>query len=274
MSRIHRIFCRTTNLISGVSKKVGAGVAWLKPVEKFKHLLPVLVGALCTIGLPGHAQQAIINLPSADLTPKGQYFVMNESFLRLRQPGASWKTTNFFTYGLSDTTELAVTTFDAGLPKTENLTVALGFKSVIPLLKERFPARDFKLTGGYMLPVSLQGNGVGSYGYSHLSGRLPKLKTRLTAGINAGTRQIFDRNVVSFIGGIEHPITKELQAIVEYYSGTHSFAGTVLGLVYHNHKHDVVVVSGWRIPNNERSGRPGLVFEIGKFIGKRRSKAH
>ncbi|NCX94641.1 MAG: hypothetical protein EBX40_08195, partial [Gammaproteobacteria bacterium] len=102
----------------------------------------------------------------------------------------------------------------------------------------------------------------------------PKLKTRLTAGVNAGTQQIFDRDVVCFIGGIEQPITKELQAIVEYYSGTHAFAGTVVGLVYHNHKYDVVMVSGWRIPNNERTGRPGLVFEIGKFIGKRRAKDH
>lgn len=240
----------------------------------FKGGLPVLGAAILTFSLQAHAQQAIINLPSADLTPKGQYFVMNESFLRPWQPDASWKTTNFFTYGLSEKTELAVTTFNAGLPKTDSLTVAFGFKSVLPLLKERFPHREIKLTGGYMLPVSLQGRGVGSYGYSHLSGRLPKLKTRLTAGINAGTSQIFDRDVVCFMGGIEQPITKELQAIVEYYSGTHAFGGTVAGLVYHNHKYDVVVVSGWRIPNDERSGRPGLVFEIGKFIGKRAARVH
>jgi hypothetical protein len=191
---------------------------------------------------------------------------MNESFVRPWAPKRSWKTTNFFTLGLSKQTELAITTFGAGLPKTDNFTVAFGFKSVFPLLKNRFPQQEFKLTGGYMVPVSMQGRGVGSYGYTHLSGRLPRLKTRLTAGVNAGTHQVFDRDVVTFVGGIEHPITSELQAVVEYYSGTHAFGGMVAGFVYHNHKYDVVLVGGWRVPNNLRSGQPGFIFELGKFI--------
>ncbi|MBY0403591.1 MAG: hypothetical protein K2X66_06800, partial [Cyanobacteria bacterium] len=69
------------------------------------------------------------------------------------------------------------------------------------------------------------------------------------------------------IGGVEHPITPELTIIVEYYSGTHDFGGVIPGVVYHNHKLDAVFVAGFRIPNAKASGRPGFVFEMGKFIG-------
>jgi len=229
-------------------------------------IAPCLWALLCSCA---HAQQAIINLPSADLTPKGKLFFMNESFVRpynsSRKP-SEWKTTNFATYGLTDTTELAVTTFGAGLPKTDNFTVAVGAKSVIPLLQKRLKERELKFTVGYMLPISFQGRGVGSYGYSHISGRLPKLNTRLTAGVNAGTHQIFGRDTVNFIAGIEHPITPQLNVIAEYYSGTHDFAGLITGVIFHHHKSDVVAVAGFRFPANEQSGSSGFVFELGKFI--------
>jgi hypothetical protein len=118
-----------------------------------------------------------------------------------------------------------------------------------------------------MLPVSKQGRGVGYYGYTHLSGRLPKVNTRLTAGVTVGSDQIFERDIVAFSGGIEHPLTPELNAVLEYYSGTHAFAGGVLGLVYHNHRNDWVIVVGYRVPNNEASGNHGVIVELGKFIG-------
>jgi hypothetical protein len=37
--------------------------------------------------------------------------------------------------------------------------------------------------------------------------------------------------------------------------------------VYHNHRYDVVLVAGYRLANNERSGLNGFVFEVGKFFG-------
>ena len=125
---------------------------------------------------------------------------------------------------------------------------------------------DVKITNGYMLPVSLQGNGVGSNFFSHLSFRLPKLKTRLTTGIAAGTRQVYGRGTVCFIGGIEHPVNKELSIVLEYFSGTHDFAGIIPGLVYHNLKRDVVAVVAYRIPANSISGDSGFVFELGKYF--------
>jgi hypothetical protein len=117
-----------------------------------------------------------------------------------------------------------------------------------------------------MLPISMQGNGVGSNFFSHLSFRLPKVKTRLTTGIATGTRQVYGRDTVCFIGGIEHPVNKELSIVLEYFSGTHDFAGIIPGLVYHNLKRDVVAVIAYRIPANSISGDSGFVFELGKYF--------
>ena len=65
---------------------------------------------------------------------------------------------------------------------------------------------------------------------------------------------------------IEHPVNKELSIVLEYFSGTHDFAGIIPGLVYHNLKRDVVAVVAYRIPANSISGDSGFVFELGKYF--------
>jgi hypothetical protein len=91
----------------------------MKQATAYKALTLAALFSLGWCGLPvSQAQQAIINLPSADLTPKGQVFLMNESFISPYTNQEEWKTTNFFTVGINKTTELAITTFNAGLPKT------------------------------------------------------------------------------------------------------------------------------------------------------------
>jgi 2',3'-cyclic-nucleotide 2'-phosphodiesterase (5'-nucleotidase family) len=61
--------------------------------------------------VPLKAQQAIINLPSADITPKNKLFVMNESFVKMWGTDGHWSSTNFITYGLNENWELAITNY-------------------------------------------------------------------------------------------------------------------------------------------------------------------
>jgi hypothetical protein len=213
-----------------------------------------------------NAQQAIINLPSADITPKGKFFIMNESFVNPWTDSNKWKATNFFTYGINENFELALTNYGINSGDIDNLVFAPGFKYSKQLFKQNFSKNEFKITAGFLLPISFNGNGVGSNTFGHLSFRLPKTRTRLTLGANTGTEQIYGRDIFCFIGGIEHPITKEINLILEYYSGTHELAGLIPGIVYHNHKHDYVLVMGYRIPNNRESGEDGFVFELGKYF--------
>jgi hypothetical protein len=60
------------------------------------------------------AQQAIVNMPSADITPAGKHFVMHETQMRSWNPGRYWYGTNFYCYGVGRDTELTVTNWNTG----------------------------------------------------------------------------------------------------------------------------------------------------------------
>lgn len=63
-------------------------------------------------------QQAIVTLPSADLTDKGTLFAMKESQLRAWGREPMWNATFFLTYGIGYHTELAATFYNIGVPPT------------------------------------------------------------------------------------------------------------------------------------------------------------
>ena len=72
-----------------------------------------------------YAQQAIVNMPSADITPKGKHFLMHETQTRAWNPGRYWLATNFYAYGIGRDTELALTSYNAGSPKSPVFQLAL-----------------------------------------------------------------------------------------------------------------------------------------------------
>jgi hypothetical protein len=243
------------------------------PRQSIRALLLLLLSAVFWDGRPALAQQTIINLPSADLTPKGQHFLMHESQLLPAYPREFWGSTNFYTFGLSDQTELAVTTYNFNSYGSENGSVGVGFKRVQPLFRRRLRRLELKQTVGAMVPVSMTGRGVGAFGYTHTSFRLPRLKTRLTAGIAAATRQTFDEDMVSFIAGLEQPLSRHLIFNVEWFSGTqHAAANLIPGFTYH--RKGWILVGGIKIPNDMEPEKFGLVFEIGRFLGPGSGEEH
>lgn len=220
----------------------------------------------CTLlCVSAQAQQTIFNVPSADALPKGQTFLQHESQFRTWQPGRFISNTEYFAHGIGHNTEAAVTLFNVNAPASDNITLAVGFKKVFPLLEHRFPAREFKLTVGQMLPISLQGEGVGNWSYTHISGRIPKLNTRLAAGVSTGTKQIFGRTTVNFIGTYEQPVTKRLSLQGDWYSGTSDLGLFITGFSYKLPR-NTALYGGYQIPNNKRSGRQGFVVEFAKYF--------
>jgi hypothetical protein len=228
-------------------------------------------GLLLAMASGANAQQAIINLPSADITPKGRHFLMHESALKYRSPNDDWATTHFYTYGLGGRTELTTTVYNLERPAMRNLSVGLGLKTAQPLLGKRGASHELLLTAGHILPVSLQGSGVGHYTYGHLSGRVPLLKTRLTAGGGYGTRQVFDRDVAVGLIGIEQPLTHHLQFVTEWITGDHAKGFVIPGLLYH--RSDWILVAGYKFPNTQRTIGRGMIFEVGRFFGGKKKNA-
>jgi hypothetical protein len=214
-------------------------------------------------------QQAIVNMPSADITPRRQVFLMHEMQTRFREPGRFWLGTNFLAVGVGRNTELAVTTYNHGWPHVPNAAIGVGFKSGIPLFEQTHAEREIRVTVGKMMIFSTTGRGVGSFSYSHGSFRLPGSGTRITAGISGGTDELFKRDTVHFIGAIEHKFGKKWMVTTEWFSGRHDFGFLTPGVAYHPTPRTVVVL-GYKIPNHASNGKSGIVFEFGIFLGEKK----
>jgi hypothetical protein len=226
---------------------------------------------LCGRAQPARGQQAIVTLPSADITDKGTVFAMKESQLRAWGEQPMWNATFFLTYGLGYHTELAATFFNIGVPATNEASVALGPKSALPILHDKLPWLDLKLTAGLMGLVSLEAKGLGYWVYTHLSFRLPKLATRLTAGISHGSKVLFLKdNATSFIAAVEQPVPwlHGLTLTAEWFSGSHDLSNFIVGAAYHPDPR-LIFVLGYKIPTKDRhftTEEQALVFEIGAFF--------
>ncbi|MCS6789876.1 MAG: hypothetical protein NZ580_02685 [Bacteroidia bacterium] len=216
------------------------------------------------------AQQTLVNLPSIEITHPKRVFVLHESQIRFWHPEPHWVTTHFLTYGLSHKVELAVTLHDIGIPRQAYRSLAIGYKCTEDIFARELPELELKWALGQMLIVSLSGRRPGLWTYVLWSMRIPHLRTRLSAGINAGPPALFgetghkyplDLSTIDFIGSIEQPIGEHVNIILEWFSGRHhEFASLIPGLIV-NWK-DWTFVLGCRIPNDAEEGI-SLVTEVG-----------
>ncbi len=206
------------------------------------------------------AQQTIFNVPSANITEKNKIFLQHQSSIRANGPKKFWGTTNYAAYGLGNNAELDATLFNLNSPNSKNATISLGPKITLPLMKSSYQP---KLTAGFSIPISLQRQGVGHWFYSSGSFVIPETKTRLTAGINNGTKQIFGRNVTCFIGGFEQEISKKISLMADWYSGNHDLGMSAIGFSYALPR-EFMLYAGYQIPNSKRVMRNSAVIEVAK----------
>jgi hypothetical protein len=210
-----------------------------------------------------YSQQAIVNMPSADITPKNKHFVMHETQWRPQSAGRYWYGTNFYAYGVGKSTELAVTSYNSGGPAAPNFSTGIGFKSSPQIFKEKHEELEMKVTVGQMAVLNHRGKGLGSFTYSHYSMRTPGTHTRLTAGGFCGTRELFLRNTCNFLGSFEQPLFHhKMQIVGEWMKGVHDFGFFIPGVSFHLPKNQVIVVA-YKIANDPRNGKNGLVLEYG-----------
>lgn len=229
-------------------------------------VLPGFLGFSLCFYLTAHAQQTIFNVPSADITDKSKIYMEQESQFRPWEHHAYWLGAEYAAYGVGHNSEIDLTLYNVSAPHSGNISLGAGFKSAIPLFKGEFPEEEFKATIGTQIVPSLQDHGCGVWTYGHLSGRIPGLKTRLTAGISGGTHQLFGRNTIHFIGGVEQPVTKNFALIADWFSGTQSEGWFTSGFSYTFQKSQTSVFAGYQIPNSLRVGHSGFTIEVAKFF--------
>lgn len=220
-----------------------------------------------TMGM-AYSQQTVFNAPSADVTPENRYFIQLEEQFRPYSPQFG-NGTVYNCYGIGRQTELNLTLFNANAPATHNLGLGTGFKSavLIPKLKDKYPDREYKFTVGSMVisPLSNQ-KSVGNWSYAHLSGRVPKLNTRISAGMSYGTRQVFGKTKACFVGVVEQPITPKLTALAEWYSDDEQCLGYLISGFNYKLPKDQALIVGYQIPNSSQVGLSGFVVQYSKLF--------
>ncbi len=215
-----------------------------------------------------YAQETVFNVPNADITEKGKVFLLQEVQFTPWNPDASAEFTTYSALGIGHNTEIDATLFNVGAPATENISLGIGFKKVmpIPVLKEKFPKREFKLTVGSEVLTGLEGNGIGNWTYAHLSGRVPKLNTRLTGGVTYIGRQVSDVDSFAFLSAIEQPVSKKITLLLDWYSGSEHFLGfLVVGGSYDLTK-NTKIYAGYQMPNSPRNGTAGFIVQISRIF--------
>lgn len=248
---------------------------------------------LLLIGLssarPAKAQSLIAGIPSADVAKRGHIEFTHESQWASQNDKLKWNSFNFFTYGIANRTELAVSLVNVGSPGTQNVAVGVGYKTLIPLRQgaDEGLFRERKLTVGQMVfvatgtPPAITRDRIGGWLYSHLSTRLSPTQTRLTGGLSYGSSHVFGfRDVVStglnprnepvqsriplspftFMGGIEQPLTKHVGLLADWISGRHDIAALISGVQLNFGKQ--VLILAYKRANDRANGTDALVTEV------------
>ena len=209
------------------------------------------------------AQQTYINVPSPTILERDQNFLQHESQFKTENPNQFYNATNYYARGIGFDTELDVTQFNLSTPASQNVVIGLGTKTSFALDEKSIykPTIIF----GAMVPFSLQGEGAGHWIYSTFNFELPQTKTTFTAGISKGSKQIFGREVTSFIGAFEQKISGKLSVLGDWYSGNHNLGIGAIAFGYYYSK-SLVFYGGYQIANQNQKNLNSYVIEIATFF--------
>lgn len=222
------------------------------------------------------AQSIVVSMPSADITHKGHLEYTHESQFNFWNKPAKWNNFNFFAYGISKNTELAFSLINIDSKGSKKASFGIGHKSQWQFGKKKYADWEIKLTNGNMIFVSLLKPDLGGWAYAHMSARLPKLRTRLTAGLSYGSAQVFGYNkyitesgetihkqnrAFSIIAAVEQPITERLSFMMDWFSGEHELAALSPAFQY-RFSEKINTVIGYKIANDRIYDQDALILEL------------
>ena len=237
------------------------------------YLKKLLLNALF-IGYVGistiFSQSLIVGIPSVDVAEKHHIEITHETQWKFWGEPKKWNSFNFACIGIGNNAELTATFNNLTNGVSDNLALGLGVKKVFELKKENNVWETKLAIGGNVLYSTVRQN-FGMWTYGLASFRIPSTKTRFTGGLNYGQSQTFGflesengmppkpQNLVTFLGGIEQPITKHISLIGDWYSGTHDLASFIPAIQIDVKKH--VIILGYKFPNNRLSGNQAIILE-------------
>lgn len=211
-----------------------------------------------------NAQQAVFNVPSADILDKGKVYVELDASFKTNNQDALRRFSSFVPRAVVG----AGGNVEIGLNVTGNVQPGADATTLVPTLKWRFyqnNKKDFAVFGGnhFYIPVRNRSYNFGSYTY--LAAAKTINKTRLTAGA-----YIYSRNVVApkaARGGgqfaVEHAVNSQLTLAADWITGKHSSGYFTPGVIYKPHPR-VTTYFSYSLGNAQlKQGNHYFLFEFG-----------
>ena len=232
----------------------------MKIIKFFVIFINIILS--CSIQIA--AQQAIFNIPSADILDKGKVYVELDAAFKIKSEDALQKFSSFVPRVVVGTGG----NVEVGLNITGNIQPGTDATTLVPTVKWRFyqnKKKDLALFAGnhFFIPVRNRSYKFGTYTYAAIAKTINK--TRLTAGAYA-----FSKNVVapraSRAGGqfgVEHNVNSKLTLAADWLTGRHSNGYFTPGIIY-KPTDKVTTYFSYSIGNSEaRRGNHFFLFEIG-----------
>lgn len=204
------------------------------------------------------AQQTIINVPSSELLPAGDIILKQSNRFSPFSDGGYASLTPSFTMGLGH-----------GLQFSSGINTSLSQENVVrgdfSAKKVWFLGNSTRLTmGGTISPYFSQSNHPDSFLYSHLSQRIKKTKTSLTAGAYLGGVRSCPDDFGVILGIEQVIISNKLRLAVDWMSGNESVGRMGVGLKYR--PHPTLSITGAVIVPNQKADNIAFNISVSKFI--------
>lgn len=206
------------------------------------------------------AQQTIITVPSSELVPTGDLFLKDSNRFGTFSNGTNVSVTPSVTLGTGWGTQLS-TGVSTSLDRNKRGLV----KNDLSIKKVWFLGNSTRLTtGATVSPYLNQAVHPDTFIYAHLSQKIPKTRTTLTAGAYMnGSRHFLDTGGV--ILGVEQVlISNKLRLAADWMSGQDSLGRMGVGLKYRPTP-TLSITSAVLIPNRD-SDNIGFNISVSKFI--------
>lgn len=204
------------------------------------------------------AQQTIINVPSSEILPAGDIIIKQSNRFSPFSDGGYASLTPSFSMGLGHGLE-----FSSGVGATlrNNTSVKGDFSAK----KVWFIGSSTRLTmGGTISPYFSQSGHPDSFLYSHVSQRIKKTKTSVTAGAYLGGYHSSPDNMGLVLGLEQIIIPNKLRLALDWMSGNESLGRLGVGFKYKPHP-TVTITSAVIVPNSE-ADNIAFNVSISKFI--------
>ena len=210
--------------------------------------------------LPALSQQTIINLPSSEVLPRGEFIIKESTKFRPFSPGGYTSITPSIIMGIGHDMDLSF-----GVGTTLDSDFKANVKGDIGLKKVFFLGSSTRLTvGGNISPSFMNSVTPDTFAYAHITQRIKKTRTSLTAGAYLnGKQHILNTGGVAF--GIDQVlIPNKLRLVFDWMSSEQSCGRMGVGLKYRPVP-TLSVTSAVIIPN-KHSENIGFGISVSKSI--------